>query len=127
MKNDTLTLRILKILLAVLATALALAALAAVAALLFYGLVLAAVALVLLLILSPEDLKAFLRTAAGRIDGWIGRLEGLWASVKSGLDAWGEREMAARAKTSGEEASGAEAVPGVPADAKPDASEERSA
>ena len=127
MKNDTLTLRILKILLAVLATVLALAALAAVAALLFYGLVLAAVALVLLLILSPEDLKAFLRTAAGRIDGWIGRLEGLWASVKSGLDAWGEREMAAREKMSGEEASGAEAVPGVPADAKPDAPGERSA
>ena len=127
MKNDTLTLRILKILLAVLATALSLAALAAVAALLFYGLVLAAVALALLLILSPEDLKAFLRTAAARIDDWIGRLEGLWASVRAGLDAWGEREMAARAKTPGEEASAAEAVPGVTADAKPDASGERSA
>ena len=126
MKNDTLTLRILKILLAVLAAALALAALAAVAALLFYGLVLAALALALLLILSPEDLRAFLRTAAARIDGWLGRLEGLWASVRAGLDAWGEREMAARAKASGEETPGVGAAPAVPDGEKPGASGERS-
>lgn len=79
-----------------LVTVLAVSALAAVTALLLYGLVLAAVALVLLFILSPEDLRAFVKAAGERIDGWIGRLEGLWRSVKEGLDAWGAREMAAR-------------------------------
>ena len=96
MQKDSLPTRILKIILAVLVTVLAVSALAAVAALLLYGLVLAAVALVLLFILSPEDLRAFVKAAGERIDGWIGRLEGLWRSVKEGLDAWGAREMAAR-------------------------------
>ena len=75
MQKDSLPTRILKIILAVLVTVLAVSALAAVTALLLYGLVLAAVALVLLFILSPEDLRA---------------------CVKEGLDAWGAREMAAR-------------------------------
>lgn len=88
MQKDSLPTRILKIILAVLVTVLAVSALAAVTALLLYGLVLAAVALVLLFILSPEDLRAFVKAAGERIDGWIGRLEG--------LDAWGAREMAAR-------------------------------
>lgn len=96
MQKDSLPTRILKIILAVLVTVLAVSALAAVTALLLYGLVLAAVALVLLFILSPEDLRAFVKAAGERIDGWIGRLEGLWRSVKEGLDAWGAREMAAR-------------------------------
>ncbi len=96
MQKDSLLTRILKIILAVIVTVLAVSALAAVTALLLYGLVLAAVALVLLFILSPEDLRAFVKTAGERIDGWIGRLEGLWRSVKEGLDAWGAREMAAR-------------------------------
>lgn len=97
MQKDSLPTRILKIILAVLVTVLAVSALAAVTALLLYGLVLAAVALVLLFILSPEeDLRAFVKAARERIDGWIGRLEGLWRSVKEGLDAWGAREMAAR-------------------------------
>ena len=90
MQKDSLPTRILKIILAVLVTVLAVSALAAVTALLLYGLVLAAVALVLLFILSPEDLRAFVKAAGERIDGWIGRLEGLWRSVKEGL------EMAAR-------------------------------
>ena len=90
MQKDSLPTRILKIILAVLVTVLAVSALAAVTALLLYGLVLAAVALVLLFILSPEDLRAFVKAAGERIDGWIGRLEGLWRS------AWGAREMAAR-------------------------------
>ena len=89
MQKDSLPTRILKIILAVLVTVLAVSALAAVTALLLYGLVLAAVALVLLFILSPEDLRAFVKAAGGR-------LEGLWRSVKEGLDAWGAREMAAR-------------------------------
>ena len=93
MQKDSLPTRILKIILAVLVTVLAVSA---VTALLLYGLVLAAVALVLLFILSPEDLRAFVKAAGERIDGWIGRLEGLWRSVKEGLDAWGAREMAAR-------------------------------
>ena len=96
MQKDSLLIRILKILLAVLVTVLAVSALAAVTALLLYGLVLAAVALALLFLLSPEDLKAFIKAAVERIDGWIGRLEGLWVSVKEGLDAWGAREMARR-------------------------------
>ena len=96
MQKDSLLTRILKIILAVLVTVLAVSALAAVTALLLYGLVLAAVALVLLFILSPEDLRAFVKAAGERIDGWIGRLEGLWRNVKEGLDAWGAREMAAR-------------------------------
>lgn len=96
MQKDSLPTRIMKIILAVLVTVLAVSALAAVTALLLYGLVLAAVALVLLFILSPEDLRAFVKAAGERIDGWIGRLEGLWRSVKEGLDAWGAREMAAR-------------------------------
>lgn len=91
MQKDSLPTRILKIILAVLVTVLAVSALAAVTALLLYGLVLAAVALVLLFILSPEDLRAFVKAAGERIDGWIGRLEGLWRSVKEGLDAWGAR------------------------------------
>ena len=78
MQKDSLPTRILKIILAVLVTVLAVSALAAVTALLLYGLVLAAVALVLLFILSPEDLRAFVKAAGERIDGWIGRLEGLW-------------------------------------------------
>ena len=82
MQKDSLPTRILKIILAVLVTVLAVSALAAVTALLLYGLVLAAVALVLLFILSPEDLRAFVKAAGERIDGWIGRLEGLWRSVK---------------------------------------------
>ena len=96
MKNDSIATKILKILLAVLVTVLAVSALVAVAALFFYGIVLAAVALalILILIISPEDLKAFLKALAGRIDGWLARLEGLWASVKEGLDVWGAREMA---------------------------------
>ena len=94
MKNDSIATKILKILLAVLVTVLAVSALVAVAALFFYGIVLAAVALALILIISPEDLKAFLKALAGRIDGWLARLEGLWASVKEGLDVWGAREMA---------------------------------
>ena len=98
MQKDSLLTRILKIILAVIVTVLAVSALAAVTALLLYGLVLAAVALVLLFILSPEDLRAFVKTAGERIDGWIGRLEGLWRSVKEGLDAWGAREMAARSE-----------------------------
>ena len=93
MQKDSLPTRILKIILAVLVTVLAVSALAAVTALLLYGLVLAAVALVLLFILSPEDLRAFVKAAGERIDGWIGRLEGLWRSV-----AWGAREMAARSE-----------------------------
>lgn len=96
MQKDSLLIRILKILLAVLVTVLAVSALAAVTALLLYGLVLAAVALALLFLLSPEDLKAFIKAAVERIDGWIGRLEGLWGNVKEGLDAWGAREMARR-------------------------------
>lgn len=96
MQKDSLLTRILKILLALLVTVLAVSALAAVMALLLYGLVLAAVALVLLFILSPEDLRGFVKVAGERIDGWIGRIEGLWASVKEGLDAWGAREMARR-------------------------------
>lgn len=95
MQKDSLPTRILKIILAVLVTVLAVSALAAVTALLLYGLVQAAVALVLLFILSPEDLRAFVKAAGERIDGWIGRLEGLWRNVKEGL-AWGAREMAAR-------------------------------
>ena len=98
MQKDSLSTRILKIILAVLVTVLAVSALAAVTALLLYGLVLPAVALVLLFILSPEDLRAFVKAAGERIDGWIGRLEGLWRSVKEGLDAWGAREMAARSE-----------------------------
>lgn len=94
MKNDSIATKILKILLAVLVTVLAVSALVAVAALFFYGIVLAAVALALILVISPEDLKAFLKALAGRIEGWLARLEGLWASVKEGLDAWGAREMA---------------------------------
>ena len=78
MQKDSLPTRILKIILAVLVTVLAVSALAAVTALLLYGLVLAAVALVLLFILSPEDLRAFVKAAGERID------------------AWGAREMAAR-------------------------------
>ena len=93
MQKDSLPTRILKIILAVLVTVLAVSA---VTALLLYGLVLAAVALVLLFILSPEDLRAFVKAAGERIDGWIGRLEGLWRSVKEGLDAWGARAMSAR-------------------------------
>ena len=93
MQKDSLPTRILKIILAVLVTVLAVSALAAVTALLLYGLVLAAVALVLLFILSPEDLRAFVKAAGERIDGWIGRLEGLWRSVKEGLDAWGARPL----------------------------------
>ena len=98
MQKDSLSTRILKIILAVLVTVLAVSALAAVTALLLYGLVLAAVALVLLFILSPEALRAFVRAAGERIDGWICRLEELWRSVKEGLDAWGAREMAARSE-----------------------------
>ena len=66
MQKDSLPTRILKIILAVLVTVLAVSALAAVTALLLYGLVLAAVALVLLFILSPEDLRAFVKAA-----GWL--------------------------------------------------------
>ncbi|MFR6358988.1 MAG: hypothetical protein ACLUNV_04850 [Sutterella wadsworthensis] len=82
MQKDSLPTRILKIILAVLVTVLAVSALAAVTALLLYGLVLAAVALVLLFILSPEDLRAFVKAAGERIDGWIGRLEGSGAASR---------------------------------------------
>ncbi len=121
MKNDPLATKILKILLAVLVTVLAVSALVAVAALFFYGIVLAAVALALILIISPEDLKAFLKALAGRIDGWLARLEGLWASVKEGLDAWGAREMARQNASQAQAAAEAPAEPSgeLSADEKP--------
>ena len=66
--------------------------------------VLAAAALLIALLASPEEFRAVCRGFADRADGWLGRLEALWQSVRETLDRWGEREMARRnpAEESGE-------------------------
>ena len=94
----------LKILTAAALAVLLLSALAAVAALLLYGIVLAAAALLIALLASPEEFRAVCRGFADRADGWLGRLEAQWQSVRETLDRWGEREMARRnpAEESGE-------------------------
>ena len=87
---------------ALLAAALAvlmLSALAAVAALLLYGVVLALAAAILFYLAAPEDVRAFWRTHHEKTDGWLARIEALWACVRETIDRWGAAQMAAAGKT----------------------------
>ena len=89
----------LRALLAAALAVLMLSALAAVAALLLYGVVLALAAAILFYLAAPEDVRAFWRTLHAKTDGWLARIEALWASVRETIDRWGAAQMAAAGKT----------------------------
>lgn len=71
----------------------ALSALVAMAAVMLFGLTLAILAAALAYLFFPQQIRAFFARATEVGEGWLTRIESLWADVRAALDAWGAREM----------------------------------
>lgn len=96
--------KVLKLCLCLVITALALGVVAAMASLLLYGFVMAVIAALVGAVAAPNEVKAVWQAFAGRIDGWIGRLEKLWRDVREGIDLWGAAQMQRQAAEAPSEA-----------------------